>query len=186
METRTLVCNLYGGPGIGKSTFSAGVFYKLKLLGYNVELVREFAKELTWTSNWEALKIQPYVTTEQYYRQASLIGKVDVIVTDSPFLLGLIYRGEGCPPSFDPYIVELYKSFDNLNFVLGRNVEVKKYNPKGRTQTLEESVEIDAKVKDLLKKHSIDYEELFVEGDSTTDEIVNRILIRLSERADIN
>ena len=32
----TLVVNLFGGPGTGKSTMMAGIFAKLKSLGYDV------------------------------------------------------------------------------------------------------------------------------------------------------
>lgn len=41
----TLVVNLFGGPGSGKSTGAAYVFARLKMLGYNAELVTEFAKD---------------------------------------------------------------------------------------------------------------------------------------------
>ena len=34
----TLVVNLFGGPGSGKSTGAAYVFARLKMLGYNAEL----------------------------------------------------------------------------------------------------------------------------------------------------
>ena len=40
------VINFYGGPNTGKSTKAAGMYYKMNLAGYNVELVNEFAKEL--------------------------------------------------------------------------------------------------------------------------------------------
>ena len=42
------VINLFGGPGSGKSTTAASVFSKLKIMGYNVELVTEFAKDMVW------------------------------------------------------------------------------------------------------------------------------------------
>lgn len=44
----TLIVNLVAGPGTGKSTTMAGVFYKLKSLGIDCEMVTEFAKELVW------------------------------------------------------------------------------------------------------------------------------------------
>jgi len=40
------IINLYGGPGSGKSTIAAGIFYKAKLDDrYRVELFREMAKD---------------------------------------------------------------------------------------------------------------------------------------------
>lgn len=43
-----IVVNLYGGPGVGKSTGAAYVFARLKEAGVVAELVTEFAKDLTW------------------------------------------------------------------------------------------------------------------------------------------
>ena len=36
------VINFCGGPGSGKSTAAAGLFYNMKIAGYNVELTDEF------------------------------------------------------------------------------------------------------------------------------------------------
>lgn len=43
-----LLVNLTGGPGSGKSTTAAFIFAKLKMLGYNAELVGEEARELIY------------------------------------------------------------------------------------------------------------------------------------------
>ena len=54
------VINLFAGPGIGKSTTAAGVFWKMKTLGFKVELVTEFAKSLVYASDLK-LNDQLYV-----------------------------------------------------------------------------------------------------------------------------
>ena len=41
----TIVVNLIGGPGSGKSTTAAGLFYNLKKLGINCEMALEYAKD---------------------------------------------------------------------------------------------------------------------------------------------
>lgn len=41
----TIVVNLFGVPGAGKSTGAAYIFYRLKINGINAELVTEFAKD---------------------------------------------------------------------------------------------------------------------------------------------
>ena len=56
----TLVVNLFGAPGSGKSTGAAWVYSNLKLAlpedkDISVELVTEFAKDLVWDNNTEAL-----------------------------------------------------------------------------------------------------------------------------------
>lgn len=41
----TIVVNLFGAPGAGKSTGAAHIFAELKMCGINTELVTEFAKD---------------------------------------------------------------------------------------------------------------------------------------------
>jgi len=45
---KTIVVNLFAGPGAGKTTTMAGLFSKLKLDNIVCEMATEFAKELTW------------------------------------------------------------------------------------------------------------------------------------------
>jgi hypothetical protein len=42
----TKIINLFGGPGIGKSTQAAGLYYEMKKLNMNVEMPYEFPKLL--------------------------------------------------------------------------------------------------------------------------------------------
>lgn len=156
----TLIVNAFAGPGTGKSTFAGGMFNRLKSAGFNVEYVQEFAKTLTWEGNHEALKHQYYVTGVQMYTQNMLLGQVDAIITDSPIIIGLMYYKEKrkvIKDSFTSFVLESFKQYDNINFFLNR---VKAYNPKGRNQTLEESIKIDKKIKKYLKNNDISYEEI--------------------------
>ena len=41
---KTIVINLIGSPGTGKSTLASELFSKMKWQGYDVELVSEYAK----------------------------------------------------------------------------------------------------------------------------------------------
>ncbi|TYO65512.1 hypothetical protein FXV83_16395 [Bradyrhizobium hipponense] len=59
-----LVINLIGGPGSGKSTTAAGLFFLMKLAGLKAELVVEYAKELSYDENWSTLKNQLHVLAE--------------------------------------------------------------------------------------------------------------------------
>lgn len=87
----TLLVNLYGEPGAGKSTGAAYIFSKLKLAEVNCELVTEVAKDLVWEERDLALQCQVYVFGSQVLCLERLRGKVDVIVTDSPIALGALY-----------------------------------------------------------------------------------------------
>lgn len=79
-----IVINLFGAPGSGKSTGATYIFTALKLLGVNVELITEFAKDKVWGNNIEAINNQAYIFGEQSFRMSRCKDKVDVIVTDFP------------------------------------------------------------------------------------------------------
>ncbi len=139
----TKVINLASGPGSGKSTTAAALFAKMKLRHLNVELVTEFAKQITWAHRQKELSDQAYIFAKQYHKMQILSGQVDYIVTDSPLFLSVIYCPDDYFPSFKPFVMEVFDSFDNKTFFIQR---VKPYNPKGRNQTEEESNEISKQI----------------------------------------
>lgn len=165
-----IVINLYGGPGLGKSTAATGVFSLLKLHSVSCEYVSEFAKDLVWEERHETLKNQYYVWAKQYHRIWRLRNKVDVVITDSPLLLSLVYGS--VIDSFAQTIIETYNDFNNLNYVLQRS---KKYNTRGRNETEEEARVIDKRVTEMLKCNSIPYKT--VRGDyKVIDNVIFDIL----------
>lgn len=160
MKNKTLYINLISGPGAGKSTIASKIFYELKMLGLNCELVTEFAKYLTWENNQKALCNQYYVSAKQMHREYVVDNQVDVIITDSPIILGLLYykeENENIKYHFENFIIESFKSKRNLNFFINR---IKEYNPIGRNQTLEESINIDNDIKNILNNNKIKYYQI--------------------------
>jgi len=161
---KPLVVNLFAGPGAGKSTNAAGLFYKIKMAGINAELVTEYAKDKTWEEAWSIFDNQIYIFGKQYHRQWRLTKNVDIIVTDSPLVLSCHYanfQNRKLHDAFCTTVVEAFNEFDNMNFFINR---VKAYNPKGRSQTLDEAKDIDSSVKTLLDEYQIEYTP--VNGDS--------------------
>lgn len=161
---KTRVINFYGGPCSGKSTAAAGLFYKMKLLGYNVELTDEFAKECVWEGNVPMLKDQLWVLAHQHRKILRLAGKVDYIITDSPVLLSPIYREVYDGPLYsdliDKLALECYNMYDNINFMLSRPRD---FVAEGRAQNEVESVRIDLEIIDQFKRLNIPYTQ--IEGD---------------------
>jgi len=145
------IVNIFGGPGIGKSTACAGVFAELKLRGINCEMVTEFAKDLTWEQRVKTMQNQFYITAKQYHRFWRLKGQVDIVVTDSPLLTGLFYA-QNEPKEFENLIFKKHNEFKNINFLLNRK---KKYLDKGRSQTEQEAIDIDEKIRLFLTKNGI-------------------------------
>ena len=87
-----LVVNLLGGPGSSKSTSAALLFAILKRKDINAELVTEFAKSAAWENNVKAIENQAYVFGKQCYKMSRCADDVDVIITDSPLILSIIYK----------------------------------------------------------------------------------------------
>jgi hypothetical protein len=164
----TVVVNLFGGPGTGKSTTAALLFGKLKTAGVNAEMAHEYAKDLTWEDRQRAIRFQPYVAAKQMWRVHRLIGEVDVIVTDSPILFSLIYKGEGVTKSFDQFVLDTFNGWDTENFFLVRNREAHPFNPKGRYQDEDKSVELDHKIKAMLTYEEVPYVSVPVVNASDT------------------
>lgn len=151
--SETLIVNLYAGPGTGKSTCMAGVFCELKLRGVNCEMAPEFAKEKVWENSIETLDDQIYVFGKQLHTIRRLLGKVDIIITDSPLLFSIHY-GANENEAFRRLVVDVYHRYLNLDIFLERK---KEYNPAGRLQTKEEAVAMDFQIKALLTEHNPNY-----------------------------
>lgn len=166
----TKVVNLFGGPGAGKSTTAAGVFYELKRRNVSCELVREFAKDKVWEGSEHVLSQQIYVFAKQLKRMLDLQGKVDVIITDAPIALSLVY-GQHLSDSFKSLVDEEFSAFENENFYIDR---AKAYVGAGRLQTEKEARAIDLRVADMLSVRG--YSFTAVTGDGLAVEtIVKRL-----------
>lgn len=159
---RTIVINLIGGPGCGKSTMAAVLFTALKLRGYVVEYVQEFAKRLVWTKQFSRLNNQHYVTTKQYEILREMNGAVDFIVTDGPLIHGLYYNLFNPDNTSDKdktaaWILKCAGEFHNLNAVLIRGEF--KYEAEGRLQTEEQARGIDGAMQHVLDLNQVHYQK---------------------------
>ena len=169
--------NLFGGPGIGKSSIAAGLTYKLKKKHISCNNPYEFPKKLAWDHNIPAIKDQLYVFANQHRGIAECYGKVDYIIIDSPVLFSTIYHTyytKGYPAEFygQPFhdlVVDLHKKYDNLNILLERTDGA--HNEDERFQDYEESIAIDKLCKEILDKHDIPYHTIKV-GKHTVKEIL--------------
>lgn len=158
--SQTTYINLFGGPGVGKSTLAAGVFYELKKRGLSIELVTEYVKELVWENRLETLTHQPYISMKQFRNLSRVKGKVDLVITDSPMLKDYIYANRYCPELPEAYydlLAWAHHSLGNgVNIVLNRAHE---YRTEGRLQTLKEAVALDNSLFDMLNDLDIEYYE---------------------------
>lgn len=172
----TLIVNLFSGPGGGKTTMMSGIFTELNYRYINCEMSPEYAKEKVWSNSLNVLEDQLYVFAHQQHRLWRLNGKVDVIITDSPLLLSIIY-GDRMKPSFKELVKEQYSLYNNINFFLER---CNPYVKSGRIQKEEDAKLIDKKIINMLDELSEPY--VSVLGDkSSLPIIVNKILSYLNK-----
>ena len=173
---KSVVINLIGSPGTGKSTIASELFAKMKWLGFDVELVSEYAKELVWEERNETFKNELYLFAKQHHRLFRLNGKVKYVITDRPLILSLFYNqkyGDNSQQFRDMVLHEVDK-FENINIFLKRT---KPYVTKGRNQTEEES---DAFSEEMLRicQENTDESKIFIEPAiqrTTSDFIINLI-----------
>jgi len=171
--------NLFAGPGTGKSTTAAGVFFEMKRSGMSVEYVTEYAKSLVFSKDHFRIKDQVYMLAKQHHNQFRLEGQVDYAVHDSPFIMGLMYLQDNPhlpEKEFYDLVIAMHKSYDNINIFLERDNDAHPYQEYGRYQTLSEAEELDRRIKSMLDDHIPEYYTVKVSHRTHLDiiDIINR------------
>lgn len=153
---KPLMVNFYAGPSSGKTTAALELTAALKKAGYNVEYVSEYAKELVLENRTVELNDQKHVTDEQYRRFDRIRDSADVIVTDSPILLGLVYGDGIIDAGYAKQIRSYYDSFDNFNMLITRPKDAT-FQTEGRVHDEKQSIELDGKIKSMLDTQGVFY-----------------------------
>lgn len=176
MEKQTIVVNLIGAPGAGKSTAMGEIFALLKNRDVDCEMVSEFAKELVRERKSDTFNDPIYIFAKQNHALSRVAGKVDVIITDSPLVISELY----CPfyKELNDLVYKEFSKYDNRNFFIERT---KKYNPNGRNQTEEESDTLSQQLKSILHARRIPF-EIHPSGRETAVRIADKIYDELMKR----
>jgi nicotinamide riboside kinase len=156
MSDKALLVEFLGGAGCGKSTVSSFLYASLKMAGVECEFVPEYAKRITWEKRYHILEQQMYISGKQNKMYKEVEDDVDVIITDTSLLLGLMYA----VPPYDllhDVIISLHNSYDYMCVCLERTT---KYNPKGRNETEHEAKIIDNKIEQLLIDEDVNYQKI--------------------------
>lgn len=158
----TTVVNLFGGPGVGKSTTAAGVFSLLKQRGVLCELAHEYAKDLCWEGN-PRIAHQLSVLAEQAWRVERLMGKVKFVITDSPILLSAVYAQQSSRLSSHQADLiralagSLHRDMRTFNILLER---VKPYQSAGRYQDEDGARALDVDIRNVLRSSGVTVAEI--------------------------
>ena len=171
----TIVINLFGGPGVGKSTLCASVFAKLKIMSIECEMATEYAKDMVWEESYKKLENQIYIFGKQHARVHRLLGKVDVVITDSPLLNSIVYDKTQNYALKKLVISEFWK-LKTLNFYISRKLN---YEENGRVQTLEQAIDVDNAYLNLIKDNDIKYHQI---EPGQIDIIVSKVIEMLNEK----
>ena len=171
-----IVINLFGSPGVGKSTFAAFLFQHMKKKDYSVEYVSEFAKDMVYEHSSKAFACQPYIFGQQLFRLTRLQDEVDFAICDSPILLSNIYNPEpSYAKSFLEFSIDVHNNLKNINFLLSPP-EVDKYDESGRLHSAQESLKIHDRIKDMLVNSNIPFLQIrhrFISSNDLVDIIEN-------------
>lgn len=158
---QTTIVSLYAGPGAGKSTTSALIYALLKMEGRNAELVREYAKDWAWEERSPGVWGQYAFLGKQIRRESMLLGKVDVIVTDSPVWLCAYYAEKFTPSCVALGVEAAVRSYYDQLAADGHKhfpiwvAREKEYSASGRYQTEEQAKEIDYELSEFLLKRDL-------------------------------
>jgi hypothetical protein len=184
-----LVVNLFGGPSCGKSTIAAQLYVLLKVQGVTCEYVAEYAKRKTWERSFHLLNDQLYVSAKQHHEILMAAQDCEVIITDSPVLLGLAYSSQRDFVANLPATLRRYaKQFKNFNVFLERGSFA--YEEQGRSQSHVEALGKDAEIKRILAQYQTTEEHPWhhesgisatVQNNRHPMEVAQEILARLQE-----
>jgi len=168
---KTVIINMLAGPGVGKSTQSAHLFYELKKRHINVEITNEYAKFLVYEESYKKIKNQLYLFAKQHNQIYRLNGIVDIIIMDSPLILSAIYDLNKSSELKDLIMYE-HNKLNNLTYFLQRETE---YKAEGRYHNLEQAIEVDNKILSFMDENKVEYKRVGISN------IVNTILEDLSK-----
>jgi len=164
-DLKTKIINLYGGPGVGKSTSAAYLYFLSKINKQNAELVREYAKDWVYQDRKIGPYNQIYFLGKQIHKESLLYGKVNYIITDSPIMMSVYYAYLYCEKDLADGVCCAAEAFyeqarkdghQHIHVMLSR---AHPYDPNGRYQSEKEAVQIDNGVRKLLSDLDIPFIE---------------------------
>lgn len=157
------VVNFFGGPGCGKSTCAAKLYSELKQMGICAEMVTEYDQGHGLGAPRERARGSLYMFAKQAGRLRRLQGQVDVVITDAPLLMQLIFqRRLGAPQALLDLTRHEARQFDCWNYFLRR---VKPFDQRGRVEDEATARSMDRDILQLLVDERVEFN--VVDGDAS-------------------
>lgn len=156
------VVNLFAAPGTGKTTTGQLLSGLLSISDYKVEYVPEFAKFATLSNNQAALSDQIYMFAKQQNRLHVLKNAgLDYVIMDGPLPIALLFQPPEYFHFYEPLVMEVFRSYDNVNFLLQRNPSLP-YKTLGRNESESQAKSLDGRVRDILERYALPFEAYVV------------------------
>jgi len=137
-DVKTVVIELFSGPGGGKSVDCADVFSALKKRGVDAEMAREYAKRYAIEGTPIKALDELYILGSQVREESRLLGHVEVVVSDRPVLLSAVYAELYAPEPLRSGVVAAVRGYYATSAAQGfRRIAVllprrHKYEHRGR------------------------------------------------------
>lgn len=170
---RPLLINVYGASGVGKSILASTLANALKLNGIRAEYCREWVKEKV-LDHRSSFPKQLEITQNQLGLLALYLRSgCEVVVTDSPLRIGKVYGNLEANKDWGPRCQQELEALDRwleqeinpdanvLNIFLEHDLEVP-FSEFGRRESLETSLMIEGKMKELLRTERIRFTSAFL------------------------
>jgi len=175
---KTTVINIFGGPGSGKSTIAAGVFYELKKRSVSVELVREYVKKWAWEGVLPNRLDQLYISGKQTKAEHMLYGKVEFVVTDCPLQMGVFYdRKYNSLDTTEAAIDRFLKETSHVNRVQFITTRCKPYVAEGRYCSERAALETDGELLEFLQERGISPWRLEGDVDAQVQQVLRHLIL---------
>ena len=180
----SLHVNFWGNPGVGKSGLAGELYGRLSKAGVSVDLVKEYARELQYREalsrrleGWFETE-QLVISAEQYRREVECEDRVQVIVSESPVLQGVVFAPLHYRSELTSILRQLTAGWDSLDVLLNRNVR-SDYNSMGRIQSSEESLALRPEIVSILENERPNYVSL--DADVALERVYEMVMGRLSQ-----
>lgn len=150
---------LFSGPGGGKSTLAARIFYELKIEGYSIELVREYIKKWAYEDRKPTSFDQSYIFGHQMHSEdLPLRNGIKNIVVDSPLIMNVCYGKRYNYPLWESLLeqaIVFEKKYPSFNIFLDRTGL--DYQEIGRYENYEQALWMDGQIKNFMDEHLDSY-----------------------------
>lgn len=170
--------NVFAGPGCGKSTFTAFLYWRLKRDGYNAELMGEYVKAWAYERKERRPLDQIIVFSEQFKLEHEMLSNDGVvIITPCPlYLISAYSKFVGFDGHYQltqlAYIVE--QRFPSFNIFLQRNDCP--YDETGRWESYEEACQLDTDLRCYLEDNNVEFIDCaYNQPDHAVDMIIGTI-----------